>query len=129
MITRSAKFFLCLFLALSLCAGSVCLATFAPERHVRCEKSRRMGALLGEKASGPCSLAPCQSQGRRVFLPPESSSRRVERNGQDRPAALAPIACQNLPSLQADTHHILGCPHVLRNASPPLFVVNCALLF
>lgn len=113
----------------SMFFGGVCASLVVKAGKAACESDRRSKDGLAKTAAGNCHVAPCQAQNGKVYLLPDTFSRR----SQDEMRSIF-----SMPGLAADTQrmavsgHLRAGRHIFKAPStrypPPLFSLHCAYL-
>lgn len=113
----------------SIASGGVCATLLVRAGKAACESKRHAQGGLNKTATGKCHVTPCQAQNGKVYLLPDTFSRR----SQDEMRNIL-----SMPGLAANTQSIAGLDHlragrhILKFPStlspPPLFSLHCAYL-
>lgn len=113
----------------SMVSGGVCATLVVKTGKATCESKRHSKSGLAKTTAGKCHVTPCQAQNGKVYLLPDTFSRR----SQDEMRNIF-----SMPGLAVDTQRIAGSDHlragkhILKFPStlypPPLFSLHCAYL-
>ncbi|NNF99793.1 MAG: hypothetical protein HKM93_10480 [Desulfobacteraceae bacterium] len=129
MKNRLFIFIISMAVILSMASGGLCATLSVKVGKTACEKKRHAQGGLTKTASGKCHVTPCQTQNSKVYLLPDTSSRRSQdeiRSSFSMPglAVNAQDTAESGP-FQAD-RRILKFPSTYY--PPPLFSLNCAYI-
>ncbi len=129
MRNRFFIFIISMAVIFSMASGGVCATLVVKTGKAACESKRHSKGGLAKTAAGKCHVMPCQSQNGKVYLLPDTFSRRTQDEMRN---------IFSMPGLAADTQRIAGSDHVrvVRHilkfpstlSPPPLFSLHCAYL-
>lgn len=130
MKSRLFIFIISMAVIFSMASGGVCATLVGKTDKSACESKRHSMDGLAKTATGKCHVTPCQAQNGKVYLLPDTFSRRSQDDMRN---------IFSMPGLAADTQSIAGSDHlragrrhVLKFPStlypPPLFSLYCAYL-
>lgn len=113
----------------SMASGGVCATLVIKTAKSACESKRHSKGGLAKTAAGKCHVTPCQAQNGKVYLLPDTFSRRSQDDMRN---------IFSMPALAVDTQRIAGSDplwagkHILKFPStlypPPLFSLHCTYL-
>lgn len=129
MKNRLFIFIISMAVIFSMASGGVCATLAVKTAKSACEKKRHAQGDLAKTATGTCHVTPCQTQSSKVYLLPDTSSRRSQdeiRSDFSMPGLAVNVQDSAiLGSFQAG-RRILKFPSTFY--SPPLFSLHCAYI-